>query len=138
MIEPSLALQRAVYDRLRADPGVVALVPADHVFDRHGLPTVSPCVILGDDQTIRDPLSLADDSFRVALTLHVWARGTNVVEVKRIAGAIVTALRGDPPAVEGHRLAWLHPEQGRYLRDPGGEWAHAALSFEAMLVETTS
>lgn len=135
MIEPSLALQKAIFDRLKDDEDVIELVPAANIFDRHGLPTASHCIILGDDQTIRDALSLDDNSFRVAATLHVWAKGTNVVLAKRIAGAITVALRGPFWTFDGYRAAWVSLSQTQFVRDPGGEWAHAVLTFEAMLVE---
>lgn len=135
VMEPSLALQKATFDRLKADASVTALVPAAKIFDAHGLPTVSPCIILGDDRTIRDPIALADDSYRVALTLHVWSKATNVVEAKTIAGAVTMAMRARFWAVEGYRVVWLRLDQASYLRDPSGDWAHAVLAFEGMLAE---
>lgn len=134
MIEPSLALQKEVFARLRADAGVLALVNAENIGDEHGLPTVSPCIILGDDQTIRDPLTLADQSFRIAVTVHVWVKEDKVWPAKQIAGAVAAALDAEPRLdPEGHRIAWLTLSDTRYLRDPGGEWAHAVMTFEAML-----
>ncbi|GLK76705.1 hypothetical protein GCM10008171_19590 [Methylopila jiangsuensis] len=138
MTEPSLALQKAVFDRLRADAGVTALVPAANIFDRHGLPTVSPCIILGDDQTIRDPLSLADNSYRVAVTLHLWVKGQNLVLAKQISGAVMVAMRPGFWTPAGFEVAWLSLDDARYMRDPGGEWGHAVLTFEAMLVEVVA
>lgn len=135
MTEPSLTLQKTVIEKLKADSGVIALVPAAKIFDRHGLPTVSPCIILGDDQTIRDPISIDDDSYRVSLTMHVWSKGTNLVEAKKISGAIMVALSGRLWMAGGYVAAWFRVEQIRHLRDPSGEWAHAVLTFEAMLVE---
>lgn len=137
-MEASLSLQRAVFDRLRTDAGVLALVPAANIFDRHGLPSQSPCIILGEGQTVRDPLSLRDNSFSVSLTIHAWSKGTNVVETKRIGGAVVAALRPGDWNVAGFRVLYLRLDDARYMRDPGGEWGHAALGFGAMLIEATS
>lgn len=134
-MEPSLALQRAVFDRLRTDAALTALVPAANIFDRHGLPSASPCLILGDDQTIREPIALADRSFRVAVALHVWVKGQNLVPVKQIAGAVMLALRPRFASVTGFRVVSFLASDARYLRDPGGEWGHGVLGYEALLVE---
>lgn len=135
MIEPSLALQKAVASRLKSEPAVLALVPAASIADRHGLPTLSPCVIIGADQTIREPISLADRSARVVLSIHVWVKGQSLVAVKQLAGAVAVALRL-PLIVDGHRVVQFAFSQTQFMRDPGGEWGHGVMTFESLVVET--
>lgn len=52
MMEPSLALQKAVRARLVATSAVTTLVPAAHVLDRNNRPEVFPAIIIGEGQTI--------------------------------------------------------------------------------------
>lgn len=138
MTEPSLALQKAIVARLKGDAGLIARVPAENIFDRSGLPQISPCVFVGEDRTTREPISLADDSFSVASTFHLWAREPNMVTVKRISGLIQLAMRGEFWALDDYRAIYCRLSAARYMRDPGGEWAHGVLTYESLLVEAAA
>lgn len=138
LTEPSLALQKAIVARLKGDAGLTALVPAENIFDRAGLPQISPCIIVGEDETRREPISLDDDSFGVAATLHVWAKEPNMVTVKRAGGLIQLAMRGKFWAIDDHREVYTRLSIARYMRDPGGEWAHGVLTYESLLVEVAA
>lgn len=52
MSDPSLALQKAVRERLVASAAVTALLPADSIFDRHARPERFPCIVLGEGQVL--------------------------------------------------------------------------------------
>src|SRR5690606_20915740 len=52
MMEPSLALQKAIRARLIGTPAVTALVPAANMLDKNSRPEVFPSIIIGEAQTV--------------------------------------------------------------------------------------
>lgn len=138
MTEPSLAFQKAVAARLKGDAGVTAVVPADNIFDRSGLPLISPCIVIGEDETRREPISYSDDTFAIATTLHLWAKASNMVLAKRMGGVVQMAMRGRFWTLDGHREIYTRLSICRFMRDPGGEWTHGVLTYETLLAEVAA
>ncbi len=133
MIETSLELQKAIRARLVDTPAVVALVPPARVFDRHSRPEQFPCVVIGEAQTILEPLTLTRSHVRAVSNIHVWTRDGNLAGTKEIAGAITRALT-PKPSIDGlHLVDWLITGV-RYMRDPG-EIGHAVITVEALVSE---
>jgi hypothetical protein len=136
MVEMSaLALQKAIRGRLISDAGVLALVPAANIFDRHGRPERFPCIILGEGQDVADDITLARRHVRSFATLHLWQREPGTTGVKAIAGAIRKALDAGPITLDEGDLIDLRFEGVRFLRDPDGETAHGAFTVEALIGE---
>ena len=134
MIEPSLALQKALRGRLVAANAVTSLVPAASIVDRNGTPATFPSIIIGEATTTGGG-DLDRRRNDVWADLHVWTTETGLAGSKAIVGAIRGALADGPWTLEGHHLADLHIRDVRFLRDPDGLHAHAVVSVNALLVE---
>lgn len=131
-----VAVQKAIRNRLVAKQFVTDLVPAANILDRHARPAPSPSIIIGEGQSVEgDRIDRRDQ--RVILDLHVWKQETSTAGVKAIAGAVRAALHAErlPPSVE-HQFADCRVSSMRYLRDPGGEYSHAVVTVETLVVET--
>ena len=137
MIEPSLALQTAVRQRLVTTPAVTAIIDKTNIRDGITQPSFFPSVIIGDGQTVTK-----GDGYRSVLNvtafldLHVWTREQGMVGAKTASAAIWAALR-EPLTVAGWLLTdGLHVTGTRYLRDPSHEHSHAVISLEAFMMRT--
>lgn len=133
MTDVSLALQNAIVGRLRARSALIALVPAANIFDRHARPEVFPCIMVGEGQTVREDLTLADNHVRLFFTLHIWTRDGALASARAIAGEMGVALRGrffsDVTAITARY------RDARFLRDPDGVSGHGVLTFELLAQE---
>ena len=132
-MEPTLDLQTAIRTRLVNHPAVTALVPASAILDRHTRPELDRLIIIGEGQ------HFASDSYeswheRVFLTVHVWIHADDFAVCKTVADAIRRALRGTPWHASGHVVHGA-TITSRFLRDPGGEYAHGVVSIDAVLME---
>ncbi|WGD32011.1 DUF3168 domain-containing protein [Ancylobacter sp. WKF20] len=136
MTDVSLNLQEAIVAKLKASTDVLALVPSANIFDRHARPERFPCIILGEGQTVREDLTLADNHVRLYQTIHVWTRDGALIGARRIAGTVGAALRGRAfgavPVVSARYTG------ARFTRDPDGETGHGVLTFEALVEEFPS
>lgn len=140
MSEPSLALQKLIRARLSADAGVTALVPATNILDRNHRPEQFPSIIIGEGQAIfADNVqnSYHDQAF---CNVHIWASETGLSAAKAIAGAVKDAIRTGPWSVEGYEAVNVRPVNARYVRDPdsNGQFSHAVMTIEAVLIEVVS
>lgn len=133
MSEPSLALQKAMRQRLAATSAVTALVPASAIMDRNARPEVFPCILIGEGQT-GAPEGVSRHRHEVYADLHLWKAEAGLVGVKTIAGAVRAALADMPRLIDQHRIADLYVQQTRFLRDPDGVHSHGVLTVAAVLV----
>jgi hypothetical protein len=128
----SLALQKALRQRLTTFPAVTALVPAANVIDSHEAPEAFPAIVLGTDYVTAADLTWEHDHLDVVMTLHVWDRDPGLVGVKAIAEAIGSAI-AEPLIVGGARVSvWFG--SARFLRvkgDPAA--AHAVVTLETTM-----
>lgn len=129
MIDPSLALQGAIRDRLIADPAVTALVSPSHIKSGGFRPDEYPRIILGAGQTVLEAVTLRPRHVRCYLDLHLWTRETGTTGIQTLSSAVVGALNGRP-AVPG--LIEFEVKSVRHLRDPG-DFGHAVVSVEALV-----
>lgn len=135
MIPPDLALQKAIRGRLVGTPAVSALVPAEAIFDRNTRPERYPCVVIGEAQTVAEPITFSRRHVRVTHTLHVWAQENATTSAKGIAGAVRSALRSDL-TIDDHRVLDHQVTGIRVMRDPAGTLSHAVVTLEALVEET--
>lgn len=133
MTEPSLGLQKTVRGILVAS-SVTTLVAPTAIMDRGTRPEVFPCVILGDGQTVLEGASYSRKLVRVFLDLHLWTKGSDLASVKVLAGAVSNALADVKPAVEDHDTVDFKVASTRFMRDPSGEYGHAVVTVEALLL----
>lgn len=129
MGDPSLALQIAINQRLRAEIGAVE----GRVFDEVPPDVLFPYVELGEFQTVDDGAQ-CHDGLELYATLHVWSRGAGQPEVKTIAGAVRAALH-EAALDLGSDWQFLEiaHESTRYPKDPDRRTSHAVLTFRALV-----
>jgi hypothetical protein len=130
----AVQLQSAIVDRLRQTAAVTDLVTADDIFDRSQRPERDLCIVVGEDQIIDEPHTLADDSLRAYVTLHIWHKSQHTLMVKNVADAIRVAIRA-PIAINAARIVRLKFQNARVLRDPGGNYIHGIVTLNALLQE---
>jgi len=127
----SLAVQKAVIARLRADPGVIAIV-GNRIYDNPPPEADFPYLSIGPDQTLPDRASCYDGS-EVILQIDGWSRTPGFQEVKTIAEAVRAALTDAPLDLSpAYRLVDIALDQLQTLRDPDGLTDHAVISFRAL------
>lgn len=129
MESADLELQKAIYDRLVADAGVSGIVGAG-VYDHVPADVNFPYVHLGEVQAITEDM-ICVSGMAVYLTLHGWSRELGFVEVKRLAGAVRSALHLAPLELETWRLVSLNHRQNRVFRDQDGLSSHAVIELVA-------
>ena len=153
MIDPSLAIQKAIYRRLSVanpiphsdaySPGINALYPGQTtalqyssvpVFDKAGLPTVFPAIIIGEAHVIW-PDYYEDFAITVHCDLHIWTDKPDLASVKHIAGKVREALWLGPWEIDGHHCVNLRIQDSRFMRDPDKVHSHGVLSITAILQE---
>jgi hypothetical protein len=129
-------LQKAIRLRLISDPEVSALVPAENVVDRAGLPEKFPSVIIGESLSVADDLTLDREHIRSLFGLHVWDRdGDGTFTASNLCAAIRKRLLGWRPELPGLHVVDLHVTRVRVMRDPDGKTAHGVVEVEAVWQE---
>lgn len=139
--DPSTAVERAIHARLVNSPAVIALVPINHILDRHARPAPDPAIILGEDQVIDTHETIARDTVRVYSTLHIWKRELSFEGVKAITGAIRRAIGRTSRLSLGDTeffCADCRVDSARYLRDPDGETSHAVIVLNSLVQQRWS
>lgn len=92
--EPSLQLQKAIYEALRANTALTGLLAdpgIDSIYDFVPDGAAFPYIQIGDDTVVED----GDDTargFECTITLHVFDQGRSRKRVKEIMGAIADTL----------------------------------------------
>lgn len=133
MLEPTLALQTAIRTALVNAPGVVALVPADHIRSGSTRPDKTPCIIMSDgNTTLHGHDYTAQRTAWVYLDLHIWTLDDGQDAAKEIAGAVTVAL-DRPLTIEGGECDHFRVTASRFPRDPNPAHGHGVLSVEALV-----
>jgi hypothetical protein len=121
---------------LRADPDVLAIVPASRI---SSVPTSPPCVVLGGGGRTRRPFGPTSGNLGLQLWLG-WARcygpddTTGTVTVGALAGAVSDALHGHGPYIgSGNRymVRSYTPDIDEIERDPDTHWPSQDVRIEA-------
>jgi hypothetical protein len=133
MATPELELQSAIVARLKADPGVAALV-AGRIYDSVPAGAAFPYVSIGPVDSVGfDPECIT--GFDVAQQIDCWSRAVGFPEVKKIVDAVRAALHGQeeamPLATNG--MTFFEHRTTRITRDPDGLTSHGILGFEAAI-----
>lgn len=135
MIEPTLALQAAIGNRLAAYPAVTAHVDPANIRGGQMRPEDFPCILMGNGQTIL--LGHASGSqyvARVFLTIHVWAVEDGADTAKAIGFAVMNALKQAPEA-EGFAIDDFDLPSIAWMRDPdpARSYTHGVMTVEAVM-----
>jgi len=135
MSEPGTAMQKVIYDTLKADATLATLMGgAVRVYDVVEPNAPFPYITVGDDQTLDEGNLCEPDMFEHFSTMHVWSRSTPVgrVEAKNIAGRIREVLK-TPPVATGFLVKTSNCERLDHLRDPDGLSAHSVLTMRFLI-----
>lgn len=130
----TVQLQKAIVARLRGTPAVVALCPSAAIFDRSTRPEVPICILLGEDQVVFEGLTYAQNHVSIFTTLHLWQKAQDFTTLKNLADAIRSAMR-PRLFLFGATVVRTAFSGARFLRDPGGEYVHAVVTFESLIEE---
>lgn len=111
MIDPTLALQTLIGDRLAADPAILAHVLPDNIRATTIRPDHMPAIILAPARVrILGHASGNQIVAEVRMFLHVWAVEDGSSLAQAVAAAVLAALI-DPPTATGFSVdAWERPE----------------------------
>lgn len=133
---PDLAFQTAMFERLCASVGVIALVPVENILDRNARPNPDPSIILGESQSVDDEY-LGRDVTRIYHTLHLWKKELSLTGVKKIAGEVRAVLHKAPRLIlaSGFHCADCSVSDIRFLRDPDGVTSHGVVTVSALVQE---
>jgi hypothetical protein len=128
---PSLELQGAIVERLKAYPALASLV-GSRVYDHVPPDVVFPYVSWGPEQTVSDD-SDCITAFEISIQLDAWSRTVGLSEVKRIAEAVRAALHDHDLVLTENALVSIQHRQTRNLRDPDGQTMHAVIDLVALI-----
>lgn len=126
MKSPLLPLQKAIYDRLKAN---LTCPVYDHVPDGVAMPYVT----LGEDTAV-DWSTKPVPGTEVTHTLHIWSDYSGMAEVKRIIDQVVQALTISPLTVEGFAVVMPRLDMVDTMRDPEG-YRHGVVRFRFKVME---
>lgn len=129
MTSPTLELQRAIVERLKADLTVSALV-AGRVYDSVPAEPVFPYISIGPTDEASDDVDCID-GFEIAMQIDVWSRAVGYPETRRVVDAVRQALTAAEIALVDNALVYFDHRITRTMRDPDGLTSHAAMTFEA-------
>jgi len=126
MKSPLLALQKAIYDRLKAS---LTYPVYDNVPDG----AVMPYVTLGEDTAV-DWSTKLENGQEVTHTLHIWSEYKGMMEAKQIIDQIIQAITSTPLVVEGFFVVSARVDVVETMRDPEG-YRHGIVRFRFKIQE---
>lgn len=130
MIDPSLALQRAIVTILNADADVKALIDL-RVFDDVPPNVDFPYVSFGPSQDTSDDADCIT-GYEVFQQIDVWSRELGFDECKTVSHAVRKALHLTTITQDGMTFEIEHRFTNTN-RDPDGLTSHGVLSFRALI-----
>lgn len=118
MMDPTLALQTLIGDRLAADPAITAHVAPANIRAGAIRPDHLPAIVLAPARVqVLGRASGGQIVAEVRAFLHVWALEDGSTVAQTVAGAVLTSLM-DPPAATGFSIDdWDRPALV-WMRDP--------------------
>lgn len=126
MKSPLLAIQKAIYDRLKASLSCP-------VYDEVPGGAIMPYVTLGEDTAV-DWSTKPVPGMEVTHTLHIWSDYSGMAEAKGIMDEIIQALTVSPLTVEGFAVVSGQLDMAEAMRDPDG-YRHGILRFRFKILE---
>jgi len=134
MSEPFLALQSAVRAALVADSAFTALIPAASILDMNQRPSVMPCLLIGEGQTLPGG-DIARRNHDVYLDFHFWAIEPGTAFVKQAVGALRHTLADTVWSIAGLAVGDAHITMARFMRDPDTIHSHAVVTLYCRVQE---
>ena len=136
----SFDLQAAVFDLLRADVGVTAIVgqriydnapPADDIADDPTEDAGYPCVTFGPSDVFPDDVACVTGR-QETLQVDCWVQKSGQLgPARQLADAVKAAVHKKAPDLQTHALSRLVVTRIRVVRDPDGITGHGIVTVEA-------
>lgn len=134
MIEPTLALQTAIRDRLTDSSRIVALVEPDNIRTGSTRPDQLPCIIMSNaSTTLHGHDYAAQRCAWVYLDLHIWTLDAGEDAAKEIAFAVSEVLDKRALKIDGGYVDHFRVTRSAFPRDPKPNYGHGVLSVEALI-----
>lgn len=126
------ALQKSVYDALRADADVAAIVGA-RVFDAVPEGSDYPMIVFGSSDMVPvDDVAQCVEGAEVSLQLDCWVRANGRLRPARdLVAAVTQALHRSTLALEGGLRLLSLTASHRVFLDRDGRTAHGVVTLEA-------
>jgi hypothetical protein len=122
-------LQKAVYDALRADTQLTALVSPDAVYDYVPASAPYPCIAFGD-MRLKPFDTQQHQGFEADLTLDCYSRYAGNKELQRISLAVHDVLHHRPLTVEDHTVVLVTSVGADFTLESDGETRRLRLGFK--------
>jgi len=124
MLDPSLAIQKAVVARLRDEVGsfVYDLVPPSDPYPR---------IVVGEQSASSD-FQDCRWGMDTTISIDVWTRSVGYPEAKTLASEVRDALNDQILDLDGHVMDMMRFETTRYMRDPDGITSRASMQFRIL------
>ena len=137
MIDPSLELQRVIFQTLSANAAVYAIVGESppRVYDHVPEDAFKPYISMNQPQVLPDKADCIDGA-ETFFQVDGWSAGPGSVEIKRLGAAIAGALDGVEFVMVGHRTVLCELQNIQYLDDPDGVTKHAAVTIRTLTEPT--
>ncbi|MFK3665103.1 DUF3168 domain-containing protein [Ochrobactrum teleogrylli] len=131
MTSPSLELQKAVYDRLKSDPALSAVIDG-RVYDTVPEGAAFPYVSFGPFEELRDDAECIT-GFEITMQLDVWSRSVGFPECRQVGDLVRRAVLGADIELTDNRLVSINHRQTMTMRDPDGLTSHGIINFVAFV-----
>lgn len=136
MMDADLALQKAIYAKLKNDADIAALV-GTRIYDNVPGDTGFPYLTLGDAQ-VTDWGAGDVAGAEHHLPFNVYTRGGGRAEAKAIMGTVNAALKDAELTLEGYRLVNLRFLSAETAREADGTTWRGTIRFRAVTEPITS
>ena len=132
----SLALQRALFDHLRADAALTAALGGSKIHDApphaQSGEAPPPYLTLGDE-SVTAWSTKTEQGAAHELTFTIWSAARGFAEVKAIQSALADALASAPEAIDGGRVADLRFVSSSTSRERRTRLRRADCVFRALV-----
>ncbi len=135
MSGPAVELQKGLFDKLRNDATLTALLGGSaKIYDSPPDGAVTPYVTIGDD-TASDEGTKTYRGQQITATIHSWSQKKSRAEVKGIMDRIWSLLHEGTITISGHSLILMRFEFGNTELDPDDRTYHGIQRFRVLFKE---
>ena len=131
MTSPAADLQKAVFEALTGDAGLVALLGGPRVFDHAPADAAFPYVTFGRT-SIYDWSTGTESGTEQLFTIHIWSKAKGKKETLDIMELARARLDQAPLALAGHHLVNFRLEFAEARHDDDLALHHGLLRFRAV------
>ncbi|HEY8580909.1 MAG TPA: DUF3168 domain-containing protein [Beijerinckiaceae bacterium] len=130
-VPSSLALRKAVFDRLVADAALLARLGAPRIYDGAPRGAATPYVVFAQTRA-RDWSTATERGDEHAVTLDVYSTQPGGREALEIAALVAAALDDAALALVDHQLVSLRVRDVEAQRESAGRFVRARLRLRAL------